>query len=1461
MSDNLPMRGQAPGGGGKFKNRPDTLRSNDTFEAVIALGGNGPWQGLTQGLKSVYVDDTQLEDADGTPNFKDFNVAFRNGDPLAHPQIVGLKLSNGGASSTTAVGATIGNDNPSAPGPWTTRTVPGFGHGYIDLRFIVSALYRQTKKGIFETTARLEIELKPVSSATWSNPLFSDPDHAYSESGQVMDDGFGGTLQLLIQRSYYNAGGAWIPDPEAGYLVIDGKTTQPYVKEVRIAVPSTGAYEGAQWMVQVRLVELDTVDADPIQERRTIVWESVTGTSAKRLGEHEGWRGVPSVQIAGKASEELSGYPTIKMVCDTAIVRVPTAAVYNPTTRTYSGTIWDGDEDLAFTTDPAWQIRGLLEDPLSGLAALSPGAELNRWDALEASKYYSELVPDGKGGFHPRFNMNAYLTQPMPAEELMGYLFGAVNTFGWDTGNGFWRCKVDKDETPVALFTRENIIGDFQYAHTDVDTRWNDITMSFLNEELNYAEDSVWWFDQANIDIHGRRPTQLVAVGATNRQEALRRAVFRGRVALNETKTVSFVTNRQGLLVQPFDMILVADSDLNGPDIVTTGRIVAVSPDRLTVTVRDPLRVETGVAYNLDFVQFNEAAYDPDTEVQPTDPNWTKPTKVASIPLAAGTATGDVTVLTLSTPLPTDVPENVQVSLSTPALPALPVKFRVTDVEPNGEQVTISGLIVDTGKWTAMDNADEAAILAQKSHIVVPPPVGPLTFGYTSWVGDDGIMHNELELSWQRPISLWIKGFRVEYSINGGQKRVLRALTQDTSAFLNDIDNSTYRFWVYTVDRRGMNSLPLTGLYDIDDIIDGGGSVALVYRRSPTAPAPPVETDIGITWHTVKPEYANGLDYGPIWRSELVDGAYTNPKLDDDEYLGFALRPPATGATRDPVTGVVTTTDPWAPRMLVKTASFERVDDPVNYPQTYRNFSNVATAPPEGKLLADAFVFSDDAFFDAGFEIEFVIESTPTGDDEVYVGVGSPHTSPHYNSEPTDYGWYINAIGGDRWVQAVTGAPKVPGVYASSQLTGIVDYDYNVLTRADDVYAEQRFGLVSDGYAVTWLINGEPVRHEISYESATGQFVAAIGSPGTRVRITKLVRREKLADRPFYPWVETFGPIRFITDRIEGYRPFDWDPAFVELNRNEANEVKSELLYGAVSYEFAYDSNLEGLVYGAVCGNQSDAAFGFEDGTLGSLGVKIEGGTYRFGHFQVGEPNNEKFLTAAAPLDSISTPHVFRLSYDGRHYRGMYNGVEKTYRRKTADRHENYCKVVLPDAASAVINAKATSAPLNLEVLTGQFESSLIDEADNTMAGSLVWENPSESTDWVQVLPTPFPIKVDRGTYEVDFILDLNIAWDSGVSFTPSFMLYKAGALSNSSEVYKTGWSEVSVSSVSPGPKSGTWKVTLTVYSVSANTTLNYGLAMRNTSGAIPWHVLLTDSLIYANVRYVSSQTGPVLGP
>lgn len=811
--------GSSGGSTSNYRSTPDDLRSTDTFEGLVGIA-TGRIQGLSPGgLKKLYINNVPIEDGQGNATFKDFVATLFDGDPT---YLNPIKLQLGGSAGATIINLPLANTySAGTPGDWVFGQVTVPNCDFIDIRFMVQQLFRQDANGIYDETANIEVQLQPSGSTSWINPLINTAAPPYSSSGQDVGSG---TRVLVPQQAYATGSTTTWSDPTPGYVTVTGKTTSGYIKELRVAVPNAGAWANRTWTVRARLKEqASTDDGAGNTTERTISWESIAGVSSAPIGGTEPWRALSYLHILGKASDQISGRPQIDGVYDLKMVRVPPSTVWNPATRAYAGPAWDGvTTQLAWTQCPAFLIKDIIEDSISGVSALVPGSSLNKWDALEASKWFSQLVPDGKGGMHPRYSLNYYIDQPMQVSELVNYMAGAVGGFAWDEGNGKWRLKVEKQSTSSMLFTKENIVGEFTYSHTDVDTRYNDITGVFRDEDSDYSESRIRVFKQSDIDAYGRKPTTIALVGCSNQQEAIRRLWLRLLTSINETRIVNFTTNRQGLLLQPLDTISVCDGDLGDSAKRTTGRIIGIDATRKIITMRDTVRLEPGVAYNITFTTPN-AGYNPDTVGQPADPTWAHPTITVSGTVATASPRGDVTTITLNAALPSNLPDNANFALDAPGLPALPKQFRVLTVTPqdsdNAEFVQITAIEIYTSKWAESDNITLAAINAQRPSLTVPPPTIPSDgmFHLDSFVSPLGATQQMLTVRWDRPGSLWVDGFRVSYRWNAGPWNDWVKLTSDTQIELPNPIYGNYEFRIYTVDKRGAESIPLTGSVTIDE--------------------------------------------------------------------------------------------------------------------------------------------------------------------------------------------------------------------------------------------------------------------------------------------------------------------------------------------------------------------------------------------------------------------------------------------------------------------------------------------------------------------------------------------------------------------------------------------------------------------------------------------------------------------
>lgn len=611
-----PFEGAKGGGGGSqtFTRTPDTLRSADTVEAILAIS-EGPIVGLENGAKSFYVGDTILQNADGTNNFEYFQLTQRLGQPLGTATPLVPKL--GGQANNFSVGV------PLAFGVPVTRQIAMHSIDAIDLRLNVTQLFRQTDAGIFEHNLKLRIQIKKSTEASWSTAFMEE------------------------------------------LLDLKGKTTSSYIKELRIPVAKSDAY---YWQVRITKESLDT----NTEAATDVSWESYQAV----FQQSKVYADTATIQILGQASNQFSSIPEFSGIYKGRVISVPTN--YNPATRVYTG-VWNGTFKKEWSDNPAWVLYDFILNDRYGMSSASP-VQVDKYEFYEAAVWCDQMVPNGEGGTEPRFTFNTIIQEPRSAIEQARYIAGTMNGTVFDDGNGSIILRVDKDDSATHLFTPENVAAQgFQYSFSDINGRFNDITVSFINPETDWQEDRRRIFDQGSIDTYGRIPYDFIAVGCTKESEALRRAYYKMNTVQTETMMVSFSTNRLGLSVQPFDIILISDPDLG---YALSGRIKSLNAGRTVITLRDPLQLQAGVAYTGYFRT-------PSGVIERT---------------VTSSSTGLVSTFNVTSALPADTPEYCAFTISQPAGTGVgsPKPFRVIRIQEGDhpDQIDIMAQEVNRNKFS-----------------------------------------------------------------------------------------------------------------------------------------------------------------------------------------------------------------------------------------------------------------------------------------------------------------------------------------------------------------------------------------------------------------------------------------------------------------------------------------------------------------------------------------------------------------------------------------------------------------------------------------------------------------------------------------------------------------------------------------------------------------------------------------
>jgi hypothetical protein len=304
------------------------------------------------------------------------------------------------------------------------------------------------------------------------------------------------------------------------------------------------------------------------------------------------------------SSKEFSSEPTRTYHCRGLRVLVPS----NYTTReengtnqaTYSG-LWNGSfkAEKVYTDNPAWVYYDIISNDRYGLGAWVDALDINKYALYRIAKYCDELVPDGKGGFEPRFRANIYLTKAADAYKVlkdMATVF--VGMLYWIDGQ--ITTVIDQPKDSIYNFSKSNVIdGAFSYESSGTKTRTNQVIVSWNNPANNYNLESLIVEDKVNIVRSGRIITEdAVAFGCTSEGQATRYGRWKLWTAANQTELVSFRTSVDAGFLVPGDIVTIQDADRY--QVMYSGRISSTGTlNGTTIPLDRAITLNAGSTYTL----------------------------------------------------------------------------------------------------------------------------------------------------------------------------------------------------------------------------------------------------------------------------------------------------------------------------------------------------------------------------------------------------------------------------------------------------------------------------------------------------------------------------------------------------------------------------------------------------------------------------------------------------------------------------------------------------------------------------------------------------------------------------------------------------------------------------------------------------------------------------------------------
>jgi hypothetical protein len=512
------------GGGGTPTEAEDNLNSTQ-YATVLDLISEGEIEGLKDGDKSIYLDDTPLQNPDGSYNFEDVTVSTRTGTQ-SQAWLSGAKQ----VENEIAVNVTVEKGTP------VTRTITSTEVDAVKITITVPAL------------------------------------QIFQDDGDIV----GSSFKLNVQVQYNGGGYSIVYERE-----ISGRSGDQFQRDFKIDL-------NGQFPVDIRVVRT-TANSDSTKKQNSFIWSSYTEITYGKLRYPNS-----ALVLLEVEAEQFSTIPRRAYLVRGIKVKLPSNATVDSTTGRvlYSG-VWNGVFGAAqWCSDPAWILWDLLTSTRYGFGDHIKEAQLDKWSFYAASQYCSQLVPNGYGGYEPRFSCNVNIQTDDDAYKLINDMCSVFRVMPyWSTGS--LTLSQDRPSDPAYLFTYANVSeGGFTYQGSSLKNRPTVAVVSYLNLDTRETDyESVE--DSALISKYGVVKKEVSAFACTSRGQARRLGEWLLYTDWYESEVVSFTASIDaGVMVRPGQIIEISDPLRAGTR--RGGRIVSATTTAVTVDDASSLALAVG---------------------------------------------------------------------------------------------------------------------------------------------------------------------------------------------------------------------------------------------------------------------------------------------------------------------------------------------------------------------------------------------------------------------------------------------------------------------------------------------------------------------------------------------------------------------------------------------------------------------------------------------------------------------------------------------------------------------------------------------------------------------------------------------------------------------------------------------------------------------------------------------------
>ncbi len=531
-------KGGGGGGGQSGSEVPDTIASRSTARIIDGLG-EGEIGGLIDDLKSVYIDGTVVQNADGTLNFKGFNLTERTGTPdQAYIPGVGDAINDEQLVNTqfkTASPVTRSIDNATLDAVVVKVRVPRL--------FVITS-----NGGVTSTTLEYAIDLQPD----------------------------GGSFTQVVHQT------------------LTEKFGSPCEFQHRIALPSGGD----PWTIRCRRITDDALDSKTENDTWWSTYTEVIDTKLAYPNTALMGIEVDAQEFGGDVPAR--AYEVVGTLIEVPANYDPVAKTYATVGTGTTGGLWDGTFKMAATENPAWWLRWLMIEPRYGCGDHLPAdfVNLGKFDLYTIAQYCDALVPDGQGGLESRYTFNYVINDKADAYDVLRSIASVFRGFIY-WGTGAVMAVADMPGDAVKLVTPANVIGGtFTYEGTSDLARHSVALVTWNDPDDGYRTAVEQVEDPELVAELGWVPLEILAYGCTRRSQAHRMGLWALDTEKHENQTATWQASWDHADVMPSGIVAIADPVIQG--IRFGGRVVSATLSQITIDA--PVTLALGESYEINIV-------------------------------------------------------------------------------------------------------------------------------------------------------------------------------------------------------------------------------------------------------------------------------------------------------------------------------------------------------------------------------------------------------------------------------------------------------------------------------------------------------------------------------------------------------------------------------------------------------------------------------------------------------------------------------------------------------------------------------------------------------------------------------------------------------------------------------------------------------------------------------------------